>query len=259
MKSIFFFLFFLVSTIGFSQIEAYEYLGVIKLNDTSFIPYKLAFEEIDGQILGYSIVYTKSPISELDMCLVNFKGKMRNLKKTKAFSGEFQGFYPDNSSCLNGMVILTASERIMERITKLDEKIQKSKRYSQEVKNKVSAKRAVDTLTMSVVRKDENLNVFTKNKKVIVSIHDSGKVDNDRINLYVDNVLILENYTIKKEKKQIPIEITKQTTIVRVEAIDEGTSAPNTVKVEIQDGQSLITTRTSLKTGETAALSLIKN
>ena len=225
LKYIFFFIAFLMSHLAFAQLDPYEFLGVIKLNDSAFIPYKLAFEEVDGLIQGYSvsdlggshetksnikgiydaekktfsfeeydIVYTKSPIAELDMCLVNFTGKMRNLKKAKAFSGDFKGLYPDKTACLDGMIILSASEKIQERIAKLDKKIQNSKKVSQELKDKISTKRAVDTLTMSVVKKNENLNVFTKTKKVIISIYDSGKVDDDRINLFVDDVLILENY-----------------------------------------------------------------
>lgn len=291
MKPFYFLLFslFCFSLPVLSQLPSYEYVGVIKLNDSSFIPYKLAFEELDGRVQGYSIsdmggkhetksnikgtydketkqfsfaefniVYTKSPIEELDMCLVNFSGKMRNLEKNKAFSGDFKGLYPDNSTCLDGMILMSNARKVEERMAKVDAKIQKSKKYSQEIKDKVSAKRILDTLTMSIVKKDENLNIFTKSKEVVISIYDSGKVDQDRINLYVDDVLILEDYAITRAKKEIPIDITKNATVVRVEAIDEGTSPPNTVKVEIKDGNDLITTRTSLKTGEEATLSLIK-
>lgn len=278
-----------ITSIAFAQQDTYEYLGVIKLNDTSFISYKLAFEEVDGLVQGFSvadlggkhetksnirglyneekktfsfqeydIVYTKSPIAELDMCLVNFEGKMRNLEKSNAFSGDFKGLYPDSKPCLDGMLIMSASEEVQKRIAKTDRKIQKSKRVSQDLKEKISSQKLIDTLTMSIVKKDENLNVFTKTKNIVISIYDSGKVDDDRINLYVDDVLILADYSIEREKKKIPISITKKMTVVRVEALSEGTSAPNTVKVEIQDGPSLISTRTSLKTGEKAELTLVK-
>ncbi|WP_339849944.1 hypothetical protein [uncultured Dokdonia sp.] len=289
LRRILFFTYFLLAATAYGQLTAYEYMGVIKLNDSAFISYKLAFEEIDGRVQGYSmadlggkhetksnikgiydsenkifsfaeydIVYTKSPLGEVDMCLINFEGKMRNLENNKAFSGDFKGLYPDKSSCLDGMLIMSATEEAQARIAKLDKKIQKSKKVSQELKDRISAKRSVDTLTMSIVRKNENLNVFTKTKDVVISIYDSGKVDDDRINLYVDDVLVLEDYSIERAKKQIPITITKKTTVVRVEALTEGTSAPNTVKVEIQDGMSLITTRTSLKTGEKGELTLVK-
>lgn len=291
MRTIYFLLFIiLLTTLDVqSQSPSYEYVGVIKLNDSSFIPYKLAFEEFKGKIQGYSIsdmggkhetksnikgtydvesktlsfsefniVYTKSPILELNMCLVNFSGRMRNLQKNNAFSGSFKGLYPDQSTCLDGMILMSNARNAEVRMAKMDSKIQKSKKYSQKIKDKINAKHILDTLTMSIVKKDENLNIFTKTDQLMVSIYDSGKVDQDRINLYIDDVLILENYAITRAKKIIPIAITKITTVIRLEAVDEGTSPPNTVKIEIKDGQELITTRTSLKTGEKAQLSFVK-
>jgi hypothetical protein len=266
----------------------FNYLGVIKLNDTAFISYKLAFEVKDNVIEGYSItdaggphetksnikgsyntddkelvfneydiVYTKSPITELDFCLVNFKGKMRNLEKNKPFSGDFSGLYPDGKACLDGQIIMSPLAQVEKRAKKADKMIQKSKRFAKKIKDNISATTALDTLSMSVVKTGENLNVFTKTKNVIVAIYDAGKVDDDRINLYIDGKLILSNYAIEKNRKEIPITITKEFTVIKVEALNEGTSAPNTVKVEINDGQRLISTRTSLKSNEHAALTLV--
>lgn len=272
-----------------SQSNTYEYVGVIKLNDTSFISYKLAFEELDGLINGfsiadlggkhetksdirgtynedekkfdfseYNIVYTKSPITELDMCLVNFSGKLKNLKKNKAFSGTFKGIYPDGNPCIDGDIIMSNARNVEERIAKMDKKIQKSKKISQEIKDKISAKRILDTLTMSVVRKDENLNIFTSPGTLVVSLYDFGRVDNDRINLYLGDDLILEDYAISKEKKEISIQIDMESTVLRVVAISEGTSPPNTVKIEIKGADQFITTSTSLRKGDQAELTFIK-
>lgn len=266
----------------------FNYLGVIKLNDTAFISYKLAFEVKDNVIEGYSItdaggphetksnitgsynkddkelvfneydiVYTKSPITELDFCLVYFKGNMRNLEKNKPFSGDFRGLYPDGKSCLDGQIIMSPFAQVEKRAKKADKLIQKSKRFSKQIKENVSATTALDTLSMSVVKTGENLNVFTKTKNVILAIYDAGKVDDDRINLYIDGQLILSNYAIEKNRKEIPITITKEFTVIKVVALNEGTSAPNTVKVEINDGQRMISTRTSLKSNEHAALTLV--
>ena len=283
---------FLVFFISFGSIcygQTYEYLGVIKLNDTALIPYRLAFTENGGDISGYSlsdlggkhetksnirgtyikkenklvfqeydIVYTKSPIDELDMCLVNFEGSLRNLEKNKAFSGDFKGLYPDGKKCLDGMIIMSNAKKVEARIAKFDKKIQKSKKVSQEVKDKISLKRSIDTLTMSTVKADENLNVFVKNTKTTLVIYDAGKVDDDRVQVSVNGEIILDDYSILRERKRIPINLEKGTSKIEVIALNEGTSAPNTVKVEILDGDNLITTRTSLKTGDKASLTLIK-
>jgi len=283
------FILFLACSNASAQSDSYEYLGVLKLNDSSFIQYKLALEENDGVLQGYSIadsggkhetksnirgtyddkanelsfkeyniVYTKSPITELDFCLVHFTGRMRKLDIDKGFSGDFTSAYQDGVPCLKGEIIMSSALQVQDRIASLDKKIQKSRKITDDVKKKVSVKRTIDTLTMSVVKKGENLNVFARSKKIIVSIYDSGKVDNDRINLYLDGELILEDYAIEKDKREIPIEITKDFTVIKVVALNEGTSSPNTVKVEILDGMDLITTRTSLKEGESAALTLVK-
>ncbi|RMB63468.1 hypothetical protein EAX61_03515 [Dokdonia sinensis] len=289
MKYLSLFILFITYTTTLAQGDAYEYLGVLKLNDSSFIQYKLALEERDGIIQGYSIadaggkhetksnvrgtyddkanqfafkeyniVYTKSPITELDFCLVHFEGKMRKLDVDKGFSGDFTSAYQDGAPCLKGEIIMSSASQVQDRVASIDKKIQKSKKISEEVKEKVSMKRTVDTLTMSVVKKDENLNIFARTKRVVISIYDAGKVDNDRINLYLDGELIIEDYAIEKEKREIAVEITKDFTVIKVVALNEGTSAPNTVKVEILDGMDLITTRTSLKEGESAALTLVK-
>lgn len=278
----------LFSFVSLSQENTYEYLGVIKLNDTAFISYKLDFEESNGIINGYSIsdlggkhetksnirgsyleqdkkfifkeydiVYTKSPIDELDICLINFEGKMKNLSKNKAFSGDFKGLYPDGERCLDGMIIVSNAKKIEERIAKMDIKIQKSKRISDEVKEKFSVKRSIDTLTMSTVKAGENLNVFVKNRAATLIIYDAGKVDDDRVKITINGAIILEDYSILREKKEIPITIETGITKIDVIALNEGTKATNTVKVEILDGDNLITTRTSLNEGETATLTLI--
>ncbi len=294
MKKILFLLLIFITLSGYGQqqdvLEApYKYLGIIKLNDTSFISYKLAFEEKDGLIQGYSItdaggphetksnirgsydsrekllvlneydiVYTKSPITELDFCLVNFKGRLRALKKGKPFSGDFKGIYPDGKPCLDGQIIMSPVAAVEKRAEKADKLIQKSKRFSKKIKEKVSVRTTLDTLSMSVVKKDENLNVFAKTSNIVISIYDAGKVDNDRINLYIDGELLLKDYAIAKDKKEIPVIINNAQVVVKVEAINEGTSAPNTVKVEIKDGNRLIATRTSLKAGDQASLTLLK-
>ena len=289
LMQVFFLAFFMLFVSSASLAQTYEYLGVIKLNDTALIPYRLAFTESNGEISGYSlsdlggkhetksnirgiynnkekkltfqeydIVYTKSPIDELDMCLVNFEGTLKNLSKNKAFSGDFIGLYPDGKNCLDGMIIVSNAQKVEERIAKFDKKIQKSKKVSQEVKNKISLKRSIDTLTMSTVKATENLNIFVKNREATLVIYDAGKVDDDRVQITINGAVILNDYSILQEKKRIPVTLVNGTSKIEVLAINEGTSAPNTVKVEILDGDNLITTRTSLKTGQKASLTLIK-
>lgn len=283
-----FFFFLLVSQLLVAQQVPFEYMGAIKLNDSSFISYKVVFEELDGVVKGYSIsdlggayetkssiegvyneatsefnfreldiVYTKSPLDNFDMCLVHFDSYIKRLKTNKDIKGPFKGKYVDDKPCLNGDIFLTNMVVAVERAKKLDKKLQKSKKISQDVKEKFSAAASVDTLTQSTVKNLENLNVFAKGNEVILSIYDSGKVDGDRINLFVNDRLVLDNFTITAEKQKIILKRQKEPLRVKIVALDEGSSAPNTVKIEALDKNNLMSTRTLLKTLEEASLTFI--
>lgn len=271
------------------QLDRYEYTGVIKLSEFDFVPYKLTFEEYQGNLQGYSlkdvggsretrsnikgfydsasktfrfseydVIYTKASSRTEDICLVRFKSSMKELKTNKVFSNNFKMYNVKGQACMEGLIIMS---RVFNKASTV---IASQKAINPTVKTKTTpikkevATHVIDTLTYSVIKKNENLNVFIKTKEITISIYDSGKVDDDRINLYIDDILFLEDYAIEKEKKTIPLTITNETTVLRVEALTEGTSAPNTVKVEIQDGLNIISTRTSLKTGEKASLTLVK-
>lgn len=271
------------------QAQEFEFFGVIKLNDTSFISYKVLFDRVNDSIQGYSltdfagkhetksnirgfydedekllsfneydIVYTKSNVVQKDFCFVNFEGKVRNLDKVKAFSGDFKGLYADGASCLDGMIIVNSGEQIKKRVEKIDKVIQRSKKFSDSVKQNIKVARVLDTLTRNIIAKDENLNIFTRDEKIKLSIYDAGKVDGDIINLYVDDKPVLENYTVLHEKKYLEFNLEKEQTQIRVEAVSEGTSAPNTVRLEVEDSRNFVRTITNLKEGEKAQMTIVK-
>lgn len=285
--------FFFILIICFSATELiaqqYEYLGVIKLNDTSLISYKLNFNKVNDSIFGYTltdfagkhetksnirgyydedeklltfreydIVYTKSPIIQKDFCFVNFEGKIRNLDRTGAFSGDFRGLYSDGSSCLDGMIIMNDQGKIASRIAKMDRKIQRTNKVSNSFKEKIKLSKVLDTVSRNIIAKDENLNIFTRDQKIKLAIYDAGKEDGDVINLFVDDKPVLENYTVLHEIKYLEFDLENVETKIRVEAVSEGTSSPNTVRLEVEDSRNFVRTITNLKEGEHAQMTLVK-
>ncbi len=283
-----FFLLFLLIPLG-SIAQNFEFLGVIKLNDSSFISYKLVFDRVNDSISGYSltdfagkhetksnikgfydeddniltfneydIVYTKSPVGENDFCFVNFSGKLRNLDRAKAFSGEFKGLYGDGQKCLDGMIIVNDAGRIAKRVEKIDRKIQRSRRFSDSIKENISARKILDTLNRNIIAKGENLNIFSRDQDVKLKLYDAGKEDGDRINLFIDGEEVLADYTVTKEIKEIQVPLKNKSVTMRIEAINVGTSAPNTVRLEIEDSQNFIRTLTNLEAGEKAEVTILK-
>tara|TARA_B100001750_G_scaffold243601_1_gene259195 strand:+ start:218 stop:1072 length:855 start_codon:yes stop_codon:yes gene_type:complete len=283
-------LFLICLTFGSSlKAQEYEFFGVIKLNDTSFVSYKVLFDRVNDSIQGYSltdfagkhetksnikgyyneaenllsfeeydIVYTKSPVVQKDFCFVNFEGKVRNLDRVKAFSGDFKGLYADGTSCLDGMIIVNSGQEVKKRVEKIDKVVQRSRKFSDSIKKNIKVAKVLDTLTRNIIAKNENLNIFTRDQKIKLAIYDAGKEDGDVINLYVDDKPVLENYTVLHEIKYLEFDLENVETKIRVEAVSEGTSSPNTVRLEVEDSRNFVRTITNLKEGEHAQMKLVK-
>ena len=289
---IFFYIFF---TFCFSQFavaqEQFEYFGVIKLNglDNQIISYRLVFEESNGIIKGYSytnlsgehetkniiegtysyitkkftfketdILYTKSPITQNAFCYINFKGEVKLQNDNSKLEGNFQGFFNNKEKCIDGTIVLVGSGNIYKKLGKLDKKLQKTKRISEADKAKLNPISSMDSLKMSILNKNENLNVFWKSTKFVLEIYDQGKVDGDIIRIYHNDKIILDNYKIVKSRKKIEIELKEGKNTFTIFAMNEGEIAPNTPVLELIDGEQNFVLYGNLKKGENNSITIIK-
>jgi len=279
----------LFNEVIFAQNEQ-EYLGVIKLNDSSFISYRINLLENNNLISGYSItdiggdhetksnitgeyndktntltfkevgiIYTKSEVSDYDFCYINFEGKVNTINSKKNIEGKFVGLYNDGSNCINGEIKLRNIEKIEKKAEKIDKLIQKSKRVDKEVKATVSVTQTLDSLKMNILKPNQNLTMFTASSQLKLNIYDAGKVDGDKINIYINGSIFLRNYIVNKNIKKLTIPLNSKSTLVEVLALNTGTISPNTAKIEIVDQKNNINTLTRLKTGEKTSITIIKN
>lgn len=278
-----------------AQVEQYNYVGVQTFESGEFTSYHLDFEFFQDNVQGRAIVdyggpdetlyyikgtykndiltfrapfliWTKSDLPQRDYCVLRFRESIKNLKTVKAFSGPYTSKRSQGEECSKGLLILSRmfqiepSEPEEKEIVEISKPLQEQTEVS---KPKTAIIPKVNTpisqLRSTPIKKDENLNVFVTNKKVILVIYDAGKVDDDRISLTINGEEILTNYSIDSAKKEIKITLEKGKSVIEVTALNEGTSSPNTVKVEIKDGYKTISTRTSLKTGEKASLTILNN
>ncbi|WP_298900757.1 hypothetical protein [uncultured Psychroserpens sp.] len=274
----------------FSQAQAKsEFMGAIKLNDTSFISYSVHFSEKEGVIDGYSltdfggphetksmisgffndkenritfkeqgIVYTKSEVNTDDFCFVNFKGSLKKLNGKGEIKGDFKGLYGDGQECISGEILMADMKKIDKKAKKLDKKIDRSIFVKKEVKEKVNIVKLVDSLKTTFISKDETLNFFSKDKKVTIVLYDAGQEDGDKINLKIDSKIVLRNYVVTKEKKKIEIILDKPQTTLELEALNIGKVSPNTVFLEIEDSKNNYKALTNLKEKEKAKITLLK-
>ena len=266
-----------------------EYMGTIKLNDTSYISYKIDFELKNDSISGYSltdlggshetksilkgsynsntkefrfheenIIYTKSPIVQDDFCFIHFRGKVRNIHDIEEIQGNFEGRYTDGQKCIDGEIRMASIQKLMKKAGKLDKKIQRTNKVKPEIKEKINLIKSLDTLSMNIIAKDENLNILTNDQVVEFTIFDAGKEDGDMIDLIINGEHHFKDFTVTKEKKVITLKLNKEQTKIEVVALNVGTSAPNTVKIQFKDSRNFVTTLTNLKEGEKAAVTIVR-
>ena len=276
------------SKFTFAQSEL-DYLGVIKLNDSAFISYSLKLVEKKGIISGYSItdiggehetksnitgsyakntntlsfkevgiIYTKSDVSDYDFCYIHFNGTVRNIDAVKSINGKFNGLYNDGSTCINGEISLRSIQKIEKKALKIDNRLQKSKKITPELKEKISLTKTLDTLKMNILKSNQNLSMFTSSQSLKLQIYDAGKVDGDKINVFVNDTVLLKNYIVSKKIKQLLIPLQSKLTTVKISALNVGTISPNTAKIEITDQKNNIQAITSLKKGEKTSITIIK-
>lgn len=282
-------LFFMISLTFYAQ-DKYEYMGAVKLNGDSktIISYRLVFSEKDGIVKGYSvtdlagphetknaisgtynsktkefsfkeedIIYTKSTISDDMFCFVNFTGKVKLVNENSIMEGNFKGLFKNKQKCIDGTLTLVGSARIYKLVNKVNKKLQKSKKVSENDKKKFNPVNVLDSLKVNSLTRSQNVNVFTDTGAVKLEIWDNGKEDGDVVSLYLDGVVLVRNYKVTNEKKVFTINV-KNTSTLRVVAVTEGTVSPNTAVIKIDADDRFIEVYTNLKKDEEASITLVK-
>jgi hypothetical protein len=271
------------------QAQTFEFMGVVKLrnNDSEAISYKISFNEKAGKVSGYSwtdisgpyetknkiegtydkktntlqfhesnIVYTKSALNGDPHCFVYYKGKIK-LESSKAkINGPFQSKFENGKKCIDGTLQLIGSEKVLSIMRKVDKRIQKSKELTPEQKYKYDANRLFDSLTTNQLLHNQNINVFTNTENAEFEIWDFRNEDGDRINFWHNNELILESFEVKNTKKNLQILLKPGKNVFKIEAVNEGKSAPNTAMILLK-GDKDIEMLSNLKQGESTSITVI--
>lgn len=276
---------FLPNRSAFSQ-EVMEYVGILKLNDTATISYKINVKKLSGGVIkGYSItdlggkyetkssivgkiikskkeisfketdiIYTKSEVKKYDFCFVNFNG---NLKGTDKIKGKFKGLYKDGASCLDGEILLVNAKKITKMAAKYDTKIQKSKKFDAVTKSKVYIEKAMDSLHINILKENENISFFANSKSIKIKVYDPKKEDGDRIAIHLNKIKLFDNIEVLNKEKVFNIELKNKENSLEIEALNEGDYAPNTANFELIDDENSIKATTTLKKGKRTKITII--
>lgn len=280
----------LIFTVTMFSQEKFDYIGTVLLNGDmkTMISYRLVFTVQNGITSGYSvsdlggphetkndikglynystkefsfkeegILYTKSPLSDDMFCFINFTGKVKLINQNSKLEGDFKGLFKNKQKCIDGKLVLIGSDNLYKKLNKLNNKIQKTKRFSPEVKAKANPIALLDSLKVNKLIKEQTLTIFAESKKVDLEIWDNGKEDGDVINVYQNDELILRNYSVSTKKKIISVNLVKKN-VFKIVAVNEGTIAPNTAMIRLVDGDRTFEVLSDLKKNESASITILK-
>jgi len=179
------------------------------------------------------IVYTKSKLPHQQFCMLAITIKKSNQKKINIYKGTCKGYlYKTQSACATGILTMVdqpiAAEKTKELLPLMDtpliKKIEENllpSGLSTNERNQVLFQNNIQTLQCN-------------SSSILLTIQDNNEMDYDKIAIEVNNDMILSNYTLSKQAKQLSIPLKSEHTLIKICALNEGNSAPNTAFINIQ-------------------------
>ena len=251
--------------ISFSQVKEHKYLGSIVPENNIPMSFSLDLIEKNGIVSGYSItnhgtkdetkseiqgvyfkddksfqlqetqiIYTKSEAPINSFCYIRMNLKLKNRFTKKQLEGNFSGNFLDSSECAKGKILLAEKSIIEKKIKKIEKKIEK------QLKKDV-------IIETSILKDGDSLSIKWQAKYITIKIWDSNKEDGDRINLSINEDIILDNYETKNKEKKIKYKLKEGLNKILIEARSLGSSPPNTSRIELIDKKKKYPLLTQLK------------
>jgi len=276
-------LFLLLTKFIFGQINDYKFIGTIIADNLPPISFKLDLKEKDGRVNGFSltnintkdqtksevqgiylkksktfqinetqIIYTSSESPINSFCYLNMTLELKKKLNKKLLEGKFIGNFLDSSSCAQGKIIM------MEEVF-LDKKLKKIKKKIEKFKEKNTAKTDTNKILFTKRITDKNnFEIKWESKYLTLNIWDSNKEDGDRINLTINNEIVLLNYTTKNKPKKIKYKLRKGENILKIKATSTGAFPPNTSRIELIDNKIKYPLISELELNKTAEIIIFK-
>jgi len=266
--------------LGFSQ-NTFSYLGTLILTNNTPISFSLELQEDNGIVNGYSITNintadeTKSEISGLYFekdksfqlqetqilqteseaalnifCYINMSLSFKGKFGTKDLEGTFTGNFLDSTECASGKVILMERTKLEKKIEKIKKKVEK--KYNEKYQDTSLVKRT------EILKDGDDFTINWEGNKLRLFIWDANMEDGDRIQIKINENIILDNFETTNKRKKIKFKLAEGENIIKIKATNLGTSPPNTSRIELVDNKTKYPIITQLKLGKTAIIKIIK-
>jgi hypothetical protein len=204
------------------------------------------------------IVYTKSKLPHQQFCMLAITLKKSNQKKINIYKGACKGYlYKTQSSCATGILTMVdqpiAAEKIKQIIPLMD-----TTTIKKIVEHQLPANLTTNEINQALFQNDIH-KLHCNSSSILLTIQDNNEMDYDKIVIEVNNEVLLANYTLSKQAKQLSIPLKSEHTLIKICALNEGNSAPNTAFINIQSTSWSKSFISNLSTGACATIDLKKD
>jgi len=180
-----------------------------------------------------AIIHTKSKLPYQQFCMLAITLKKSKQKNLIMYKGTCKGYlYKTQSICASGYLTLInqpiAAEKTNELLPIIETPIIKQIGENQ-LPSDISSNDRNQDLFQNDIHK-----LHCNSSSILLTIQDNNEMDYDKIAIEVNNDMILSNYTLSKQAKQLSIPLKSEHTLIKICALNEGNSAPNTAFINIQ-------------------------
>ena len=227
-----------ITNIGEEDETKSEIMGLYFNSDKSF------------QLKETQILQTTSEAPLNTFCYINMNLSFKGILGRKRLEGTFTGNFLDSTECASGKIILMEEKKLKKRLEKAKKRIEKK---HPDISDETTLIEQTKTL-----REGENLSINWQSNKMKLFIWDANKEDGDRIELKINNKIILNNFETKNKRKKIRIGLEEGENIIEIKATNLGTSPPNTSRIELVDDKTRYLILIQLELGKVATIRIVK-
>lgn len=102
-----------------------------------------------------------------------------------------------------------------------------------------AARLAENKPEQSEITEGRPIEIIIENDEIEFFVWDGGKIDYDRVSVYVNDEKVLDNYTLTAQPHKVVIPAMGKRTVVKILALNEGGEPPNTADIAVKDGKDV--------------------
>jgi hypothetical protein len=267
-----------------------EFVGTIQLENKEIISFKLNYKEFsDGKITGTSLtdiygndrtssniigtidtkknkisfqetrnISTKSKSKVEDFCFIQVKDASFKSNNGKSIIyGSFIAKFSNGKNCAKGNIYLV-NTNYLEKL----ESDYLNKNYIKNSDTLSAIKVKVNNLKLNAesttIKKNEVLQLNWSTNDLVLEIWDGEQEDQDEIEVYINDIKIVDKILLKRQKKVIVVLLKEELNTITIVGVNEGLSAPCTANIILKDGEIQTKVTSVLKKQEKTTIKINK-